>query len=115
MKGFTLIEVLAALAILSVSLLGIAGMVAVGIRENGRAERTLEALQTAGERMERLRDGMGPSSGDEVNPRGIRSVWTILENTPESGLVTLEVTVSWNSWEDPERPSSLVLRRLDVP
>jgi prepilin-type N-terminal cleavage/methylation domain-containing protein len=93
--GFTMVEILISLTILSIILLGIAGMVATGYHEFGTAEKTLLAVQAAKDRMERLRDAEGDSSGEETSQRGIVYAWDTRLNVPEAGLSTLTVTASW--------------------
>jgi prepilin-type N-terminal cleavage/methylation domain-containing protein len=53
-SGFTLVEVLAALAILGVSLLGLTAGVVVAFAGNGRASRRTQMLEFAQSRIERL-------------------------------------------------------------
>ena len=93
--GFTMVEILISLTILTIILLGIAGMGTTADREFGTAEKNLLALQTAKDRMEGLRDAEGNASGEETSQSGVEYVWDTRLNVPEAGMATLKVTASW--------------------
>ncbi len=61
--GFTLIEVMVALVIFTISLLGLAGLQAAALRDNHLANQNTIAIQMAEDMAERLR----------ANPSGIRN------------------------------------------
>ena len=99
MKGFSLLEVMIALLILAVGLLGIAGMMTVGVRTNADAAHLTEAYQIGQAEMERLKIvpwntlGSG-SSAREM--RGIRftSSWSVLSTAGR--IKDVNIAVTWN-------------------
>ncbi len=63
--GFTLVEVMVALVIFSISLLGLAGLQAAALRDNQIANQNSIATQLAGDMAERLRTNpLGVENGD---------------------------------------------------
>lgn len=68
-KGFTLIEVLVTVIILAVGLLGIAGLQAVGLRNNQSALLRTQATQCAYDMADRMRtNSLGFSAGNYDQP-----------------------------------------------
>ncbi len=64
-SGFTLFEVLIALLILSIGLLGLAGLQAIGLRNNHRAYLRTQAVLQAYDILDRMRANMqGVTAGD---------------------------------------------------
>jgi type IV pilus assembly protein PilV len=107
-KGFTLIEVLIALAIFSIGILAVANMQFWSVKNNTTGNLTTLAAMLARVRMEELKsvsdiatlvDGADPNNPIDAdgNPGGIfNRSWTVTD--PLGGGVTrrIEVTVSWN-------------------
>ena len=107
-SGFTLLEVLIAISILTVGLLGVAQMQIMGIRGNYFSGNTTAALTLAEEKMEDL---LGTSyinvisDNDANNPineagqaGGIYSrMWTVTLDTPIIGTKTVTVSASWDN------------------
>jgi len=107
-SGFTLLEVLIAISILTVGLLGVAQMQIMGIRGNYFSGNTTAALTLAEEKMEDL---LGTSyinvisDNDANNPineagqaGGIYSrMWTVTLDTPIIGTKTVTVSVGWDN------------------
>jgi len=111
-SGFTLLEVLIAISILTVGLLGVAQMQIMGIRGNYFSGNTTTVLTLAEEKMEDL---LGRSysdtdltSGNHLDPDnpidetgqagGIYSrMWVVADNTPITDTKTVTVSVSWDN------------------
>ena len=98
-KGFSLLEVMIALLILAVGLLGIAGMMTVGIRTNADAAHLTEAYQVGQAEMERLKLvswNLITSGSSTRDMRGITfsSSWSVLSTVGRVKDVNLAVT--WN-------------------
>ena len=102
-KGFTLIEVLVAMVILSVGLLGTAALITGIINSNKLSNRISTATVLAQDKMEDIkRDGYSnagnepktslPSPYDKYE----REV-TVVDNSPSSGMKTVTVEVYWES------------------
>ena len=103
-RGFALIEVLLAIVILTIGLLGLTGTTVLVTRMIGRGERAAEATTFATHRLERLRSSGGPggsgcsthASGADTLYRGAVATaiaswtWTSLPN--QTWKVSLSVT-----------------------
>jgi prepilin-type N-terminal cleavage/methylation domain-containing protein len=104
-KGFTLLELLIALAILSVGLLGLAGLHIAAIRGNISGFKFSAASAVVQERLEELKalDAASAvlSSGNHddgaVIVQGItfNRSYTVSDNTPVKGTSTITFTVTW--------------------
>jgi type IV pilus assembly protein PilV len=124
-SGFTLLEVLIAISILTVGLLGVAQMQIMGIRGNYFSGNTTAALTLAEEKMEDL---LGKSYTDDslkddepgnnanltsittidhaenVNEDGqpvaggfYRRIWNVADDTPILGTKTVAVIATWDN------------------
>lgn len=106
-KGFTLLELLIALAILAVGLLGLAGLHVAAIRGNMSGFKLSAASAVAQERIEQLKAldssdallsaGAHPDEWGPIDIQGVlyNSSYTIQDNTPVTGTSTITFTVSW--------------------
>ena len=99
-NGFTLIEVLVALVILSIALLSLAGLMATTTRNNAAGGHLTEAATLAQDTLERLR--VSPLSyipatytTNTVAPSGITYTWGWSSSTPIPNLDTITITVNW--------------------
>ena len=108
-SGFTLLEVLIAISILTVGLLGVAQMQIMGIKGNYFSGNTTAALTLAEEQMEGLlgtsyinvisgNDGNNPI--DETGQAGgiYTRTWVVADNTPITDTKTVTVSVSWDNF-----------------
>ena len=102
-KGFTLIEVLVAMVILSVGLLGTAALITGIINSNKLSNRITTATVLAQDKMEEIKR-IGYSSENE--PRAVlsspynnyeREVTGLDVESPASNMKTVTVTVYWES------------------
>jgi type IV pilus assembly protein PilV len=109
-KGFTLLEILIAMCLLGIAMLGLATLQSRGIRGNDLGNRTTQAIALGQDQLERLINtsrGTTLSAGttnDPSNPinetgaaGGIFTrTWQLQDNTPVTNAQTITVTVSWN-------------------
>lgn len=96
-RGFTLVEVLAAVGLLSIIALAVAQTLATSLRSAVASGRWMRATQLAAEGMERLRAGDAPGAiavAGEFERQGVVAPWA--DNTR---LLRLEVSVTWNDGE----------------
>jgi type IV pilus assembly protein PilV len=104
-RGFSLIEMLISLVILSVSLLGIASLMAMTTRNNASGTQMTEALNLAQDKIEEL--GVTPSGNllpGNDQKKGSTGVnysrnWTVLPNAT-GNLRAVTVTVNWTNREN---------------
>jgi prepilin-type N-terminal cleavage/methylation domain-containing protein len=102
-KGFTLLEVLITLVILSVALLGLAGLMATTTRNNSYGGTMTEATTMAQDKLEEFKatpwarllpTTPDPGTDQRKSSTGINfaRTWTIVEN---GNVKTITLTVSW--------------------
>lgn len=98
--GFSLIEVMIALAIFSIGILGVASMQILSVNYNSHARRTSEATTWGVERMESLMTlpyadaDLDPvNNNPHTDTRGIYNItWNVTDNTDNKRI---NMTVSW--------------------
>jgi type IV pilus assembly protein PilV len=105
-EGFTLLEVMIALVILSVGLLGLAALQLVAVKSNAFSSEMTYATMLAQQHAEVLKslpfsDGnltsgshtaMGSSKGVQYT-----ITWNITDNVPDTDMKSINVTVQWQS------------------
>jgi type IV pilus assembly protein PilV len=100
-KGFTLLEVMIALVILAVGLLGLASLQVMAIKGNSYGQEMTVASTLAQNQLEQLRRTAGALvSGTDYPPpdqNGIQytRAWIIAANQPQTGMNTVTITISW--------------------
>jgi prepilin-type N-terminal cleavage/methylation domain-containing protein len=90
--GFTLIEVMAGLVIMSLGLLLLLPMMVTSIRANNYAKNATEASMLIKDKMETLKNMNPPTSGADTAGTVIRT-WTT--TAVSTNLSRLDVTVNW--------------------
>jgi type IV pilus assembly protein PilV len=101
-EGFTLLEIMIALVVLSVSLVALAGLQISAIRGNTFSKRMTTAVSIANEKMEQLKNSSYANilseSSIQVNQSNMnftRQV-TVTNNSPLPNTKTVNVTVTWS-------------------
>ena len=101
--GFTLVEVLVAVVILSIALLALAGLMVQSTKNSSWGSHLTEAATLAQDRLERFRAVRpqtdipeGTNSDTITAPSGIRytRTWTVTTNGANT-LRTITITVTW--------------------
>jgi len=98
-KGFTLIEVLIALVILSVAFLALAGLMVQTTKNNSFGGRITEAATFAQDRLEELRAtswvAITPGSDRKMGSNGIdyARAWTVVTT---DNIKTITININWN-------------------
>jgi prepilin-type N-terminal cleavage/methylation domain-containing protein len=105
--GFTVVEVLVSLVIVTVGLLGVAGASATALRASSAALRERAAATRARSRLATLEaEGCTTAaSGDLRQATGLTDSWTV--GTAENGVRLLEVRAEW---DDAGQRRAVVLR-----
>ena len=104
-RGFSLIEMLISLVILSVSLLAIASLMAMTTRNNASGTQMTEAINLAQDKIEELSvtpsGNLLPGNDQKKGSTGINYSrnWTVLPNAT-GNLRAVTVTVNWNNREN---------------
>src|SRR3990172_4158398 len=98
--GFTLIEVMIALTIFTIGILGVSGMLLIGERGITTGNKSLSAVQISKAQMEQLKGNSTVETGagecTALYSPEIQCRWTIRGDTPAAGLHEIEVKASWN-------------------
>jgi type IV pilus assembly protein PilV len=99
-KGFTLLEVMIALVILAVGLLGLASLQIMAIKGNSYGQQLTVASTLAQNQLEQLRRSTGAlANGNDTvtDQNGITYTrqWNVAANQPQSGMNTVVITISW--------------------
>ncbi|MDP3286269.1 MAG: prepilin-type N-terminal cleavage/methylation domain-containing protein [Desulfobacterales bacterium] len=100
-RGFSLIEVMIALAIFSIGILGVASMQILSINYNSHARQTTEGTSLGVERMERLMTllyadaDLDPATNPHTVTSGIYNItWNVTDNTDNKAI---NMTISWTA------------------
>lgn len=107
-SGVSIVEVLVALVLLAVGLLGVAGNGAIATRASASAARERRAAQRANDRVAELREAgcVGARSGAQVDPRAGRvERWTVGPIIGGAALADVEVR-----WRAPAGERVILLR-----
>jgi prepilin-type N-terminal cleavage/methylation domain-containing protein len=101
-RGFSLVELLFAMVLLSIGLLGVASIFPLGTRFVSAGKITSTAVALASEKMEELQsmpaNSLSLNEGsysEDVSPY-TRS-WVITDDSPIVGMKQIRVTTSWDS------------------
>ena len=99
-KGFTLVEIMIAISILAIALLGLASVTVVIIKSNTFSKTMTTATTLANDKMEQLKKTSyaGLASGTDTLESIYTRTWTVTQNSPATGMNTVVVTVQWN-WQ----------------
>jgi type IV pilus assembly protein PilV len=68
MRGFSMVEVLVALVVLAVGMLGIAGLYVTALRASGTAVSRMQAVTLAGDLADRIRANPNAAAAYEMDP-----------------------------------------------
>lgn len=109
-EGFTLLELMIALSILSIVLLALAGLAATAIQGNAFSDRLTAATTLAKDKLEALRLAgyNGSVTGVATETESYNTIanfplfkreTVIQANSPAAGMQTVTVTVLWESDE----------------
>jgi len=126
-KGFTLVEVLVAMGIFSVALLGLEKMHLTAIQVNAIASRLTQATTLAQDRVERLMampyndplladttaTGSFTSYTDPNPPQGYTITWRVDTDVPSAGIKTVNIFVTWNNLKA-SKTFSLSMRKSNL-
>jgi prepilin-type N-terminal cleavage/methylation domain-containing protein len=111
-EGFTLIEVLIAIVVLSVALLALAGLQIVSIRSNSFGNHMTEAVTLAKDVMEEMKDTQWEQiQGSTDDPQGDSGIvyHRVCSVTESDEIKTVTVRVTW-TWNEENHQVALVTK-----
>lgn len=100
--GFTMIEVMVAILLTALTVIGVLGLFRIETRASSFSRRETEAAVLAQDKLEELRTFPAASTtgnDDPVNPFGsniFERTWTIAPNTSDASIFDITVTVTWD-------------------
>jgi general secretion pathway protein I len=101
-EGFTLIEIMIAVAIISIALLALAGLQVSLIRGNALAQRMTAAISVAEQKIEQIKKTpyaaiqSEPSTPVPASGFTFTSQVTVTNNSPLANAKTVNVAVTWS-------------------
>ncbi len=118
-QGFTLIEVMVALAILTIGIVGISAVFPMAMRDVGKSGSVTKAVELCQEKLEEFHTltydapelDAGYTHADSLNPIGgvYDRTWEVQADEPITGCKLIEVTVSWQARQTQNVQISTVL------
>lgn len=118
-QGFTLIEVVVALTILAIGIIGLSVVFPLAIRDVGKSGSATRGVQLCQQKLEDVQmlgydDPLldaGYTHADSLNPiDGVYDrTWVITEDEPLVGCKLIEVTVGWQARRDEHISLSTVI------
>jgi len=110
-SGFTLIEIMIAMFVLAVGLLGAAGVATTVINGNALSKKITTATTLAQDKMEELKGTTYSSiaSDSDTQESIYTRTWTASSDSPATGMKTIEVTVEF-TWKD--TPHDVTLKTI---
>jgi prepilin-type N-terminal cleavage/methylation domain-containing protein len=127
-KGFTLTEVLVAMVVFSMALLGLERMHIAAIQGNTIASRLTQATTLAQDRVEQLMalpytdpmladttaKGTFTSYTDPNPPQGYTISWAVDTDAPSVGLKTINIFVTWKNKASQTKTFSLAAQKSSI-
>ena len=97
--GFSLLEILIALALFSIASVALTLGVTTSIRANNTSEHLTQATILAQDKLEALLSSSPTFAAGSDAPRfGFSRTWTIASDTPQVGVAQIAVSVSWTDY-----------------
>jgi type IV pilus modification protein PilV len=107
-KGFTILEVMIALIVLSIGLLGLAALQLVAVKGNSFSSEMTYATMLAQQQAETLKSlpfsdaNLDPNNNPHTTVGSSKGVqytvtWNVTDNTPDTNMKMVNLTVQWTS------------------
>ena len=107
-NGFTLVEIMVAMGILTIALLGLVSVTVMVIKGNSFSKTMTTATILAKGKIEQLKNtSYGSLAGGTDTVESIYTrTWTVTDDSPAASMKTVVVTVQWN-WQNVARNVTL--------
>jgi type IV pilus assembly protein PilV len=113
--GFTLLEVMVAMVVLAIGILGLAPMLVVSMQGNQSSRETTEAAYLAQDRIEQFRNQttISPIPFNETSTVGqysrvVNVTDQSVDNTIPAGVYQITVTINWTDKDGMSRSTSYI-------
>lgn len=98
--GYSLLEILVAMAIFSIAAVALTSSITLGIRTSHTSERLTHATILAQDKLEALcARPAARTSGTDTSESGFTRTWTVTHDVPQTGVTQMDVTVSWTDYQ----------------
>jgi prepilin-type N-terminal cleavage/methylation domain-containing protein len=114
-RGFTLVEIVIAIVLLAVGVLGSASLTAALMRSNRGVTNRTRAVETLRLKVEDLQSQSYAQVGNGNDTATIGGItynraWTVTPNTPDANLKTITLTVTWGDRQGNHTLSNQTIR-----
>ena len=114
-RGFTLIEVVIAIVMLTFGVLASASLTAALMRSNSGVTNRTRAVETMREKVENLQslrysDIVGGNDTASIGGISFSRSWTVAADTPAANLKTITFTVTWTDRQGSHTISNQTIR-----
>ena len=104
-RGYTLMEIMVAIVVFAVGVMGLAGVIPLATRGLARGPNGTQAQSIAETKMEALETANGssaliPGTASDTVAGAYTRQWTITGDAPQPGMTTIAVRVSWTEGGD---------------
>ena len=115
-KGFTLVEILVAIAILAFGILAIASMQSASLRSTQHSYNVTEGTTWAQDRIEQLMTlpYNQINTGQDASDPYYTIDWTVVSGSPVANTKSITVSVSWTASGGAQKESSLEYIVADI-
>jgi prepilin-type N-terminal cleavage/methylation domain-containing protein len=117
-SGFTLVEVMVALTVIAIGLMGLSVVFPLALEDVGESGVNLRAMELCKDKLESLHRLsydhpylLGTTHADSLNPiDGVYTrTWQVYDDQPITGCKRIEVSVTWDSYGSGELVLATVL------
>ena len=107
-KGLTLVEILVAIGIIAIAILGLVSVTVTVMKGNTFSKTMTAATTLASDKMEQLKKTSyaGLASGADTVQSLYTRTWTVTQDSPAANMKTVVVTVQW-TWEGVARNATV--------
>ena len=98
-RGFTLVEIMVAVFLVTIALLSLVSVTVIVIKGNSFSKTMTAATTLARDKMEDLKNTNYTSIASSASPETVQNTyqrsWTVATDSPAANMSTITVTVNW--------------------